>query len=60
MLDRLGAAHTLKDVTALQSNRLETRAGECRGNYAIRINEHPMAPLAIHPGEHLADELRAP
>jgi addiction module HigA family antidote len=84
-LDRLGAVHTPHDVTALQSNRLETLNGEGRGPYAIRINEQwricfewpeniarptnvelvdsesggDMAPVAIHPGEHLAEELRA-
>ena len=84
-LDRLGAVHTLHDLTALQSNRLEILEGECGGQYAIRINEQwrirfewpetssgpakvelvdagsggHMAPVAIHPGEHLAEELRA-
>jgi addiction module HigA family antidote len=84
-LDRLGAVHTLHDLTALQSNRFETLEGECGGQYAIRINEQwrirfewpetssgpakvelvdagsggHMAPLAIHPGEHLAEELGA-
>ncbi len=84
-LDRLGAAHTLPDVIALQINRLETLEGERGGHYAIRINEQwrlcfewpetspgptnvelvdadsgdHMAPVAIHPGEHLAEELRA-
>jgi len=84
-LDRLAAVHTLHDLTALQSNRLETLEGEGGGQYAIRINEQwrirfewpetssgpakvelvdagsggHMAPVAIHPGEHLAEELRA-
>jgi addiction module HigA family antidote len=84
-LERLGAAHTLRDLTALQSNRLETLEGECTGRYAIYVNEQwricfewpetssgptnvelvdsdsrgHMAPVAIHPGEHLAEELRA-
>jgi len=84
-LDRLGAARRLQDVTALQSNRLETLEGERGGHYAIRINEQwqlrfewpetspgptnvelvdgdfgdHMAPAAIRPGEHLAEELRA-
>jgi addiction module HigA family antidote len=84
-LDRLAAVHTLHDLTALQSNRLETVEGDCGRQYAIRINEQwrirfewpetssgpakvelvdagsggHMAPVAIHPGEHLAEELRA-
>lgn len=84
-LDRLGAVHTLHDLTALQSNRLETLEGEGGGPYAIRINEQwricfewpetssgpakvelvdadsggRMAPVTIHPGEHLAEELGA-
>jgi antitoxin HigA-1 len=82
-LDRLGGVHTLHDLTALQSNRVETLTGECGGQYAIRINEQwrirfewpetsagpvkvelvdagsggHMAPVTIHPGEHLAEEL---
>ena len=84
-LDRLGAVHTLRDVSALDSNRLETVETECGRQYAIRINEQwrirfewpvtssgptkvelvaadsggHMAPVTIHPGEHLAEELRA-
>jgi len=84
-LDRLGAVRTLHDLTALQSNCLETLEAERGGQYAIRINEQwrirfewpdtssgpakvelvdtgsgrHMAPVAIHPGEHLAAELRA-
>jgi addiction module HigA family antidote len=84
-LDRLAAAHTLADLKALQSHRLEPLVGDCRSPYAIRINEEwricfewpeispgptnvelvesasgdHMAPVAIHPGEHLAEELRA-
>jgi addiction module HigA family antidote len=84
-LDRLGAAHALHDVAALQSNRLERLDGEAGGRYAIRVDEQwrinfewpdsspgpanvelvelhsggDMAPVAIHPGEHLADELNA-
>ena len=84
-LDRLGAAHTLNDVTALLSNRLETLEGERSGQYAIRVNEQwricfewpetssgpthvelvesdsggHMVAVAIHPGEHLVEELRA-
>ena len=84
-LDRLAAVHTLEDLRALQSRRLETLSGEDGWHYAIRIDEHwrirfewpelspgptnvelvdsasgdHMAPVAIHPGEHLAEELRA-
>jgi addiction module HigA family antidote len=84
-LDRLAAVHTLEDLRALQSRRLETLIGKGGWHYAIRINEHwricfewpeispgptnvelvdsasgdHMAPVAIHPGEHLAEELRA-
>ena len=84
-LDRLAAVHTLEDLRALQSGRLEALIGEGGWHYAIRVNvqwricfEWPeispgptnvelvdsasgdhMAPVAIHPGEHLAEELRA-
>ena len=84
-LDRLAAVHTLEDLRALQSRRLETLIGEGGWHYAIPINEQwrlcfewpetspgptkvelvdssyggHMAPVAIHPGEHLAEELRA-
>ena len=84
-LERLAAVHTLEDLKALQSHRLETLTGVCRGPYAIRISEQwricfewpatspgptnvelvdsesggHMVPVAIHPGEHLAEELRA-
>jgi addiction module HigA family antidote len=84
-LDRLAAVHTLEDLRALQSHRLEPLTGDCRGPYGIRINDEwricfewsetspgptnvelvdsasgdHMAPIAIHPGEHLAEELRA-
>lgn len=84
-LDRLAAVHTLEDLRALQSRRLETLIGEGGWHYAIPIDEqwricfewpetspgptnvelvdaanggHMTAP-AIHPGEHLAEELRA-
>jgi addiction module HigA family antidote len=84
-LGRLAAVHTVEDLKALQSRRLETLIGEGGWHYAIRIDEHwricfewseispgptnvelvesasgdHMAPVAIHPGEHLAAELRA-
>ena len=84
-LDRLAAVHTLEDLGALRSRRLETLVGGGGWHYAIRINEQwricfewpdtspgptnvelvesasgdHMAPVAIHPGEHLAEELRA-
>ena len=38
-LDRLAAVHTLEDLKSLQSHRLEPLTGDCRGPYAIRINE---------------------
>jgi addiction module HigA family antidote len=85
VLDRLAAVHTLTDLRALQSRRLETLIGDGGWHYAIRIDEHwricfewpeispgptnvelvesasgdRMAPIAIRPGEHLAEELRA-
>jgi addiction module HigA family antidote len=85
VLDRLAAVHTLTDLRALQSRRLETLIGDGGWHYAIRIDEHwricfewpeispgptnvelvesgsgdHMAPIAIRPGEHLAEELRA-
>ena len=85
VLDRLEAAQTLHDVSALQSNRLETLDGERNGQHAIRVNDQwrvcfewpetssgpmhvelvesdsggHMAAVAIHPGEHLVEELRA-
>jgi addiction module HigA family antidote len=84
-LDQLGAADTLGDVTALQSDGLETVNCDGHGPYAIRINEQwricfewpetssgpmnvelvrahsggHMAPVTIHPGEHLAEALGA-
>jgi proteic killer suppression protein len=84
-LDQLGAADSLGDVTALQSNGLETVNCDGHGPYAIRINEQwricfewpetssgpmnvelvsaysggHMAPVTIHPGEHLAEALGA-
>jgi proteic killer suppression protein len=38
-LDRLAAAHTLHDLTALLSNDLETLKGKEDESYAIRIDE---------------------
>jgi addiction module HigA family antidote len=84
-LDRLAAVHTVEDLKALQSRRLEMRIGDGGWHYAIPVNEHwqlwfewpetspgptrvelvdalqggQMTTLAIHPGEHLAEELRA-
>lgn len=84
-LDRLAAVHTLEDLRALQSRRLETLIGEGGWHYAVPIDEHwricfewpetspgptnvelvdaanggHMTTPAIHPGEHLAEELRA-
>jgi len=84
-LDRLAAVHTLEDLRALQSRRLDTLIGEGGWHYAIGVNEQwricfewpetssgptnvklvdsangdHMTAVAIHPGEHLAEELRA-
>ena len=84
-LHRLSAAHTLEDLGALRSRRLDTLIGEGGWRYAIPINEQwricfewpetspgprnvelvdsahggHVAPPSIHPGEHLAEELRA-
>ena len=38
-LDRLEAATSLKDLTALPGNRLEVLKGDRRGQYSIRIND---------------------
>jgi toxin HigB-1 len=38
-LDRLEAATMLKDLAALPGNRLETLAGDRKGQYCIRIND---------------------
>ena len=38
-LDRLEAAHSLKDLAALPGNRFETLKGDRRGQYSIRIND---------------------
>ncbi len=37
-LDRLEAATSLKDLTALPGNRLEAMKGNRKGQYSIRIN----------------------
>ena len=84
-LDRLAAVHTLEDLRALRSRRLERLLGEGGWHHAIPINEQwrlcfewpetspgptkvelveasyggHMALVAIHPGESLAEELRA-
>jgi addiction module HigA family antidote len=84
-LDRLAAVHTLDDLRALQSCRLEPPTGDGNGKYAIRVSQQwricfewagaspgpanvelvdlesggHVAPVAIHPGKHLAEELRA-
>ncbi len=39
-LDRLEVALSLKDVAALPGNRFETLAGNRKGQYSIRINDH--------------------
>jgi toxin HigB-1 len=38
-LDRLAAAASLKDVTALPGNRFELLKGNRKGQYSIRIND---------------------
>ncbi len=38
-LDRLEAAHTLKDLAALPGNRFEALKGDRQGQYSIRIND---------------------
>src|ERR1700730_3735600 len=38
-LDRVEAAHTLKDLTALPGNRFEALKGDRKGLYSIRIND---------------------
>lgn len=38
-LDMIEAAHTLQDLTAPPSNRLEALKGDLAGWYSIRINE---------------------
>ena len=38
-LDRLEAATSLKDLSALPGNRLEALKGDRKGQYSIRIND---------------------
>lgn len=38
-LDRVEAAHTLKDLAALPGNRFEPLKGDRKGQYSIRIND---------------------
>jgi toxin HigB-1 len=38
-LDRLEAATSLKDLSALPGNRFEALSGDRKGQYSIRINE---------------------
>jgi proteic killer suppression protein len=38
-LDRVGAAHTLKDGAALPGNCFEALKGDRKGQYSIRIND---------------------
>ena len=38
-LDRLEAARTLKDLSALPGNRFEALKGDRKGQYSIRIND---------------------
>jgi proteic killer suppression protein len=38
-LDRLEAAATLRDLSALPGNRFEALQGERKGQYSIRINQ---------------------
>ena len=39
-LERLEAATSLKDLSALPGNRLEALKGSQQGQYSIRINDH--------------------
>ena len=38
-LDRVEAAHTLKDLAALPGNRFEALKGDRKGQYSMRIND---------------------
>ena len=38
-LDRVEAAHRLKDLAALPGNRFEALRGDRKGQYSIRIND---------------------
>ena len=38
-LDRLEAATSLRDLSALPGNRFETLSGDRKGQYSIRIND---------------------
>ena len=38
-LDRLEAATSLRDLSALPGNRFESLAGDRKGQYSIRIND---------------------
>ena len=38
-LDRLEAAHVLRDLAALTANRFEALKGDRKGQYSIRIND---------------------
>jgi proteic killer suppression protein len=38
-LDRLEAAHVLRDLAALPGNRFEALTGNRKGQYSIRIND---------------------
>ena len=38
-LDRVEAAHTLKDLAALPGNRFEALKGDRKGQYSIRVND---------------------
>jgi toxin HigB-1 len=38
-LDRLDAAISLRDLSALPGNRLEALSGDRKGQYSIRIND---------------------
>ena len=38
-LDRVEAAHTLKDLAALPGNRFEALKGDRKGQHSIRIND---------------------
>jgi antitoxin HigA-1 len=54
-LDRLEAATSILDLAALPGNRFEALKGKRKGQYSRSF----MPKTAIHPGEHLAEELEA-
>jgi addiction module HigA family antidote len=73
-LDRIEVATSLRELSALPGNRFEALVGDRNGQYSSGPTAHrdrrtwrlltitrriAMALTAIHPGEHLAEELEA-